>query len=292
MSTKISVITSVLNGVSEIGRTIESIINQSYDNFEYIIINDGSSDNTQEVLKHYVNRDKRIKIINNPGNIGLTKSLNKALKIAEEKYIARIDAGDIAAVDRLARQVAFLESNPEYGIVGSSCIVIFPELNTFRVIYPSVEHKEIVKKLMLRNIFYHSSLMIRKNVFCKTGQFEYKFAQDYDLLLKTLQFYKLGNLHEILCIRVQHLASITTKNWRVQEFIALKSKLKLFCEIDTDSFKKSLVIINFPINMIRFFIPTGFKVWYNRKFGKPLPSTFRFDNLDDYYKLLSRVMRQ
>lgn len=291
MPTKISVITSVFNGVSEIGRTIESIINQSYDNFEYIIINDGSSDNTQEVLKHYVNRDKRIKIINNPGNIGLTKSLNKALKIARGKYIARIDSGDVAAVDRLARQVSFLENNPEYGIIGSSCIVIFPELRTYRVIYPPSTHDNIVRTLMLRNCFYHSSLIIRRDVFQRVGLYRYKYAQDYELLLRSLRYYKLANLDDILCVRLQHLRSITFTKWRLQEMAGLKSKLRVFSKIDTNLYNKSCALINLPRNVLRLCIPTKCKIWYNKRFGKQLAKEFDYNKLDNYYELIGSLTK-
>jgi len=114
---KISVIMSVYNGEKYLREAIESILNQTFRDFEFIIINDGSTDKTSEILSSY--NDPRIVIINNKRNIGLTKSLNKGLKMVKGEYIARQDADDVSLPERLERMVNFLDMNRDVGLLGS-----------------------------------------------------------------------------------------------------------------------------------------------------------------------------
>ena len=107
MNFKISLIMAVYNGSSHIRESIESILNQSFENFEFIIVDDASTDATSEILREYVTKDLRIKIITNEQNLGLTKSLNRGIAISCGEYIARMDAGDTSESARFAQQVAF-----------------------------------------------------------------------------------------------------------------------------------------------------------------------------------------
>ena len=116
---KISLIMSVYNGEDYLAETIESVINQTFKEWEFIIINDCSTDNTFEILAEYASKDKRIKVHTNETNLRLPSSLNKALSFAEGKYIARMDADDICIPDRLQKQYDFMEANPNVDL--SSC---------------------------------------------------------------------------------------------------------------------------------------------------------------------------
>lgn len=116
---KISVVMSTYNRSSSVSAAIESILNQSYDNFEFIIINDGSSDNTSEVLAEYAQKDSRIKILTNDKNRGLIYSLNRGLDEATGKYIARMDDDDFSLPERFEKQLDFMESHPEFAGTGS-----------------------------------------------------------------------------------------------------------------------------------------------------------------------------
>ena len=106
---RVTALMSVFNGDKYLSEALESILNQTFTNFEFLIINDGSNDRTEDILKSY--DDVRIRIINNDNNMGLAKSLNKGLRIARGEYIARMDADDISLPTRLARQVEFLDKN-------------------------------------------------------------------------------------------------------------------------------------------------------------------------------------
>ena len=133
MKPLISVVTSVFNGAGDIGRTVDSILNQTISEYEYIVIDDGSSDRTWEVLRRYARNDRRINLLKNTRNLGLTRSLNRCLLTASAPYMARIDSGDIAAKDRFEKQLRFMESHSEVGVVGSNDIVVFRDFDKYRV---------------------------------------------------------------------------------------------------------------------------------------------------------------
>ena len=119
---KVTVLMSVYNGEKYLQEAIDSILEQTFKDFEFLIINDGSTDKTGEILESY--HDLRIKIINNEKNIGLTKSLNKGLKLARGEYIARQDADDISMPERLEKEVEFLETHQDYAVVGAFAKII------------------------------------------------------------------------------------------------------------------------------------------------------------------------
>ena len=189
---KISVIMSVYNGEKYLREAIESILNQTFRDFEFIIINDGSTDKTSEILSSY--NDPRIVIINNKRNIGLTKSLNKGLKMVKGEYIARQDADDVSLPERLERMVNFLDMNRDVGLLGSSFVIIDEKGNKLKSCKFATENKEIKKRLLSGNHF--GSEIFRKTSLEKVGFYreEFKYAQDYDLALRISEKYKVGNL--------------------------------------------------------------------------------------------------
>jgi len=114
---KVTVLMPVYNGEKYLNEAIDSILGQTFKDFKFLIINDGSTDGTADILKSY--KDSRIKVTNNEKNIGLTKSLNKGLKMAKSEYIARMDADDISLPTRLQKQVEFMDSHPKVGVCGT-----------------------------------------------------------------------------------------------------------------------------------------------------------------------------
>ena len=119
---QITVLMPVYNGEKYLRQAVDSILNQTFKDFEFLIINDGSTDKTLAILQEYKN--KRVKIINNKKNIGLTKSLNKGLKLAKGKYIARMDADDISLSNRLRKQIDFLDKHNKIGVLGTQMKII------------------------------------------------------------------------------------------------------------------------------------------------------------------------
>jgi glycosyltransferase involved in cell wall biosynthesis len=181
---EISALMCVYNGARWIRDSINSVLSQTMNDFEFIIINDGSTDNTASVLRSY--NDKRLVIINKK-HMGLTESLNTGLSIANGKFIARIDADDICMPNRFFEQYKFLLENPDVGLVGSNAILIDENGKDIGYgVYP-VSYEKIVERLrVFRPVFPHSSIFFRKELILSQGGYNsyYTRSQDFDLYLR------------------------------------------------------------------------------------------------------------
>ena len=197
---KVSVIMGAYNAQDTIKKCIESIIEQSFVDWEFIICNDCSNDNTEYLIKEYIKKDKRIILINNKENLRLAASLNKCLKYCKGEYIARMDADDISAPDRIMKQVEFLDANAEIAVVGTNRI-IFDE-NGYHGIRKSIEYP--TEKFLLRGApFAHPTIMMRKKVYLDLGGYtvseETVRAEDLELWFRFFaNGYKGYNLQENL----------------------------------------------------------------------------------------------
>lgn len=191
----VTVLMSVYNDAAYVGEAIGSIIEQTWQDWELLIINDGSTDESAKVIENFV--DGRIKFINNPKNLGLTRSLKKGVEQARCKYLARMDADDIALPERLENQVNFLDQNLDVGIVGTKIIYFDDRTGIYEI--PSVleDHLNINWTVLFGSPFPHPSVMIRKSVLDQYDlNYDPKFltAQDYDLWTKLLTRTKGANL--------------------------------------------------------------------------------------------------
>jgi len=181
----ISVVMSVYNGQTFLAEAVESILGQTFPDFEFVVIDDGSTDRTPEILAAYASRDARIRVFRQE-NKGRTESLNIGIALAQGKYIARIDADDIALPDRLNAQLEFMEQHPEVGLLGGPVELINTTGQVIRTVTPPLEDAGI-KLLMLRyNPIYHSSVLMRKELVLATGGYRMPFdeSEDYDLWLR------------------------------------------------------------------------------------------------------------
>lgn len=176
----ISVVMSVYNGERYLSQSIESILGQTFTNFKFIIIDDGSKDNSLKIIKEYRYKDDRIKVIENKKNIGLPSSLNKGIKIAKGKYIARQDADDISLPNRLDAQYKYMENHPEIDILGSDCCRIDIEGNTFSESTFDVFNVEALLQ-SAATIFAHGTAFIRREVFEDVGLYNESFYYTQDL---------------------------------------------------------------------------------------------------------------
>ncbi len=190
---KVSVIMSVYNAEKHVKEAIDSILNQTFSDFEFIIVNDGSTDRTSEILKSYT--DLRL-IIVNQANKGVTRSLNKAIEMARGQYIARMDADDISLPQRLQMQVEFLEEHPAVSLVGTSVLQIDEDGKIMAEWSLLTESAQIKKALLTENQFCHGSVMFRRERIEKVGGYreEFERAQDYDLWLRIAEHYEVANL--------------------------------------------------------------------------------------------------
>ena len=167
---KVSVLMSVYNGSQYLRESVESILNQTFTNFEFIIINDCSTDKTGEILTVSANQDNRITLINNEENIGLTRSLNKGLKIAKGEYIARQDADDISLPERLERQVESLDKNPEAVLISCDLDLINAKGDRVGSFRRSCDSNLVAWYLLFYNhLAGHSHVMFRRKSVLNLG---------------------------------------------------------------------------------------------------------------------------
>jgi glycosyltransferase involved in cell wall biosynthesis len=199
MTPKISVILPVYNAQSYLRESIESILNQSFQDFELIMINDGSIDGSLSIMESYA--DQRIRIINQ-SNAGLPISLNRAIATAKGKYLARQDADDISLPERLSKQVAYLDDHPQCALLGSWAQILVANALTNRSLAHPHLNSDIQLKLLFFNCFVHSSVMIRKSALEISGLYpeeKEKFPpEDYDLWLRIAKHWEVANLPEVL----------------------------------------------------------------------------------------------
>lgn len=203
---------------NEIEESIQSILNQTYTEIELIIINDNPKNvNIKKILSKF--QDKRIKVIENEENIGLSLSLNKGISLAKGEYIARMDADDISKRDRIEKQVEYLQQNKDVVLLGTDAIKIDEEGN---VIGELLSEKKYIKELMKdKNCFIHPTIIFKKSYIEKLGGYRaFPCAQDYDLYSRIIyNGGKVANLDKkLLCYRVRK-NSITSKKELLQLLI-------------------------------------------------------------------------
>lgn len=196
----VSVLMSVYNGAAWMREAVESILAQRASDFEFIVIDDGSTDATPDLLAGF--HDRRLRVERHP-RAGLTRSLNTALRLATAPLVARMDADDVALPDRLARQLAFLGSHPEVGLLGTGCHEIAPSGEVLRTIRPPTEDAAIRGALIRRNPFVHSSVVMRREALEAAGGYDETLpvAQDYDLWMRMSCVTRMANLPEPLVLR-------------------------------------------------------------------------------------------
>jgi glycosyltransferase involved in cell wall biosynthesis len=176
---------SVFNGGPSLSRAIESILNQTFKNFEFIIINDGSTDESLQIIKSYADADPRIVVLNQ-SNHGLIYSLNRGIRHARADLIARIDADDSSHPQRFEKQVAALRAFPEVSVIGSSFSLVDQNDHTIRTFVPPSDDIDIRRQLFSRNPLCHGSVMMRKDTIESVGLYHASavVAEDYDLWVR------------------------------------------------------------------------------------------------------------
>jgi len=194
----ITVLMSVYNGEKFLKEAMDSILTQTFTDFEFLIINDGSTDNSMEIIESY--NDSRIRLINNEKNLKLIASLNKGISLARGKYIARMDCDDISMPERLEKEVNFLENSLEYGLVGTCYTVIDGAgKEQYNKSYPS--SNDLIKLFLSLNCpLAHGSIMGRTELFKQNlyGSKEYSAVEDYELWTRIAKVTKIHNIPEYL----------------------------------------------------------------------------------------------
>lgn len=193
----VSVIMSVYNSARYMEYAIESILKQTYKNIEFLIMDDGSQDESLHILKQYEKKDSRIRILKNKDNRGLTVSLNILLRNTKGELIARMDSDDISKKQRLEKQVRLFKADNSLDITGTFAEDIDKDFNVIRQRKVPIEDQDIKRMLPLMNPLNHPSVMFRKSIISKIGYYNERFrtTQDYDLWFRAaatgLKFYNL-----------------------------------------------------------------------------------------------------
>ena len=251
MKPLISVVMPVYNSEKFLDESISSILNQTLGDFELIIINDASIDNSLKIIKNYMKKDKRIKLINNEENLGTVKSRNVGLRTTQGKYVAIMDSDDISLIDRLRIQFNYFEKNKHIFLVGSSAIYIDENGKEIRRFKKYDDYKMLAWRLPQSCGIIHSSVMFRntKEIFYNES---YKSAHDYNFYLDLLEAEKnLTNLPQFLVKYRVHDNSISISKQKEQEMFAnLTQKNHRSLKNKTNLFNRSI----FSIKLLLFYL--------------------------------------
>lgn len=261
----LSVLMTVYNNQPTLNQAIESILSQTYQGFIFYIVDDASSDNSAQILADFAKQDQRIKLITNQRHLGLTRSLNKALRFIKTPYIARMDADDIALPARFAKQIQFLEKHPQIMLLGTAAYLI-DDNNTPLGLkrYPS-DHQQLRRQILKYCPFIHPTWMLRRSVLQLVGDYnpDFLFSQDYELALRIAGRFKTANLAEpLLKYRVNSPTAISLLNLKTQERLALQARLTALFR-QGYSFAESWKLIK---PLLSFLVPVGIKKLIYRQF--------------------------
>lgn len=230
---RVSVFMPVYNAGAYLKEAIDSILNQDFKDFEFVIVNDGSKDESESVILAY--NDPRIKYIKNPQNLGLIASLNIGMGNCLGDYIVRMDQDDISLPNRISQQIKFMDENPEYGLIGS-WFEDFGEHIESKVIRYSSDDTQIRIRHLYQTHISHPTAVMRTSVIHKYKiRFDPEFVhgEDYNCWVTFSEFCKLSNLPELLVRKRDHPTNITNKYDSVMHATCTKVKQRQFAKMKT-----------------------------------------------------------
>ena len=216
---------SVFNGQAFLPEAIESILGQTFGEFEFVVIDDGSTDKTAEILAQYAARDARIRVLRHD-NKGRPESLNVGIEAAKGKYIARMDADDVAMPCRLAEQIDFMERRPEVGLLGGAIELINSAGHVVKTSRPPLEDAEIRSTMLRYNPMFHPTVVMRKDVAVAAGGYRKALldADDYDLWLRMGERSRLANLSATMVKYRVHSGQVSIRNLEHQTRCVLAAR--------------------------------------------------------------------
>lgn len=230
---RVSVVMGAYNGERFLRPAIESILNQTFRDFELIVIDDCSTDNSPQILREFI--DDRMRVIRNECNLGIAGTTNKGIAAARGEYIALQDHDDLSWPTRFESQVAFLNSHPQVGMVGSSCNLI-DETGSAVPHWPvEYENENLRWALLWRCPFFHTSIMLRRSAVQEVGGYssdpKYRFAEDYEFMSRLALRHEVANIPELLACWRAHKASAS--NTHVSQQVAAASSIsqRNICEL-------------------------------------------------------------
>lgn len=225
---KVTVFIAVYNGEPFLAETIESVFAQTYRDFELLVVDDCSTDRTADILRAI--DDPRLRVERNERNRGRTYTRNRGLQLARGEFLAVLDADDLCEPERLAKSVAFLESNPEVAAVGSAATYVDEGGRPLFVNRVPTDSRLIRERLFTVNCFVHSSVMLRREWALAVGGYDERLSQaeDYDLLLRLSARHPLANLPEPLVRYRIHGGQVSQQKLAVQRRLANAVRVAAF----------------------------------------------------------------
>jgi len=222
---RVTVLMSVYDSEKFLQEAIDSILTQTFTNFEFLIINDGSKDSSLKIIRSY--KDPRIRLISR-ANRGLTFSLNQGLEIAKGEYIARQDSDDISVPERLKKEVDYLDTHPSVALVGSNYTVIDDNGDTLTTTTVFTEPNDLKLTQITCNQYGHGSIMLRKSILKKTGLYDKSvgYVEDYDLWTRISRVADIANIEESLYLYRRNADGVTRQNLdlQIQQTFAVRDK--------------------------------------------------------------------
>ena len=223
----VSVLMPVYNEEHYVCQAIDSIFNQTFTDFELILVEDGSTDNTRNILTDYASRESRVVLVENETNRGLVYSLNRGLTLSRGDFIARMDANDISFPERLAKQVSFLEQHSEVGVLGTNFIYIDQIGNPMfkgrsKDINPPTQ--AVIKWMLLwRCAIYHTTVMVKRSILEQTGftyDPVYRHAEDFELWTRLIKYTVIASLPDAL-VYVRVVPSSISSIFRAEQSLLI-----------------------------------------------------------------------
>lgn len=264
---EISVIMPVYNSELFLAEAIESILNQTFKDFEFLIFNDGSTDNSLKILEEYAKKDSRIKIFNSPDNKGYVYHLNQGIKIAKGEYIARMDSDDISDLKRFSKQIKVIKSNPKLAVVGGSVLSIDKFGNKTGKWILKATPEETHVHFLFTNYVIHPSVLIRKSMIPE-GAYDEKMtpAEDFDLWTKILDENDIYSIPEPLLMYRYHSQNT--------------SEIKKIISRDKASFILRRQLLKLGIN------PTNEEVEMHHDVSDFITSNYTLEQIDNWFYTL------
>lgn len=258
----ISVLMPVYNGRKYLRTSVNSILSQTFKDFEFIIVDDGSTDGTWAEIEKNAGIDKRIVPLRNRKNLRTSAALNRGLAAAKGKYIVRMDADDWSYPDRLEEQYKFMESHPEVGVSGGTIVVCDSKLNGINERKYPLTDKEVRKIIFRFSPFAHPATIWRTSVIKGVGGYNENIplSQDYELYFRVGKISKFGNLNKVLLKLRTHHDSSSVVRGKFQEQYTIYSRIKAFLEL---GYKMTFYdkLYTFLQMMSMVIIPPRLKFW-------------------------------
>ncbi len=229
----VSVVMPVYNAEKYVAEAIESVLAQTYINFEFLIFNDGSKDSSAAIVQHYARQDNRIKFFNYTENTGYLKHLNEGITQAQGSYIARMDADDICLPQRFEKQVAYMETNPTIGVCGTWYTVFKETVENKMMTVEQPEEDSQIKVNFLNHCSLGHPTVMARTALLKKNKYDQNFypAEDYELWTRLIAKTSFHNLPEVLLLYRWHGANISATKSHAQQANGLKSQINLLTVI-------------------------------------------------------------